>query len=58
MSDYITFVRGFVKDTLSWKYAKCDSAAWQNRQSCRARYQWEVYRYLARNWISSCVSCH
>jgi hypothetical protein len=30
--------------------------AWQNRQTCRVRYQWNAYQYLSRYWITSwCV---
>jgi hypothetical protein len=44
---------------LPWKSTKCKWVAWQNRHSCRVRYQWNASQYLSRNWISSwCVSCH
>jgi len=41
---------------LSWIIATREYVAWQNRQRCRDRYQWNAGQYLARNWTSSwCV---
>jgi hypothetical protein len=52
-------VLGVRKRRLLWKGAKCEQVAWQNRQSCRMRFQWHACQHVQRNWISSWrVSCH
>jgi len=33
-----------------WK--KCEWVAWQDHDSCRIPYNWNIFHYLERNWIS------